>query len=512
MLKPFSQIFTVLFCICFIISSPACTPQSLSKDDLIERCENLLKDNQPQLALDLLTTQGNSYLDDSDLLFLTAQSHQQLNDPFTASAILLSLVEANPENAQLLDAYFIALKAAEMDTDAILTQVAEQSPGSLNQEEWLRVSQLYEASDAIKAAIKAHFRYLGSDKAQKTTPVASATILAQYYQRLGEIEASVPWLTIVAESDSIESLPAQLKLLSLELNDKRWRALKERISMIEARFPGALEGSSFSDLPKIVADKLAESRAINTKEQAMAGGHSNQSNKAGGIQDIDDLEAFANRIAEPISAPSDSQAEAVTNLTPETVLSLAEFNPEVLIEPADPFLKVPSPDTSSVPLLSSRPPLKQEEIDSMIESANRAVLNNELETATQLYRSILEDSDNLPVIWNQLAQVYLANGEFSSAENAALEAIRKAPNNIAYTLNYLKIAKKTKSEIRFLSELSSAAKQFPNSPEIALSLARAYDRNSRYKFKAKEYYTKFITLDPNHSQRAEAEAAISRLP
>ena len=515
MLKPFSQIFTVLFCICFIISSPACTPQSLSKDDLIERCENLLKDNQPQLALDLLTTQGNSYLDDPDLLFLTAQSHQQLNDPFTASAILLSAVEANPENAQLLNAYFIALKAAEMDTDVILTQVAEQSPGSLNQEEWLRVSQLYEASDAIKAAIKAHFRYLGSDKAQKTTPVASATILAQYYQRLGEIEASVPWLTIVAESDSIEALPAQLKLLSLEINDKRWKALEARISMIEARFPGALEGSSFSDLPKIVADKLAERSAISTNEQAMAGGHSNQSNqsnKTGGIQDIDDLEAFANRIAEPISASSDSQAEAVTDLASDTALSLAEFNPEVLIEPADPFLEVPSQDTSSSPLLTSRPPLNQAEIDSMIEAANRAVLNNELETATQLYRSILEDSGNRPVIWNQLAQVYLANGEFSSAENAALEAIRKAPNNIAYTLNYLKIAKKTKSEIRFLSELSTAAKQFPNSPEIALSLARAYDRNSRYKFRAKEYYIKFITLDPNHPQRAEAEAAISRLP
>jgi hypothetical protein len=58
----------------------------------------------------------------------------------------------------------------------------------------------------------------------------------------------------------------------------------------------------------------------------------------------------------------------------------------------------------------------------------------------------------------------------------------------------------------------SASKQFPNSPEITLSLARAYDRNSRYRFKAKDYYTKFITLAPNHPQRSEAEAAISRLP
>ena len=85
-------------------------------------------------------------------------------------------------------------------------------------------------------------------------------------------------------------------------------------------------------------------------------------------------------------------------------------------------------------------------------------------------------------------------------------------SNIVYTINYLNIAKKTKSEIRFLSELLSASKQFPNSPEITLSLARAYDRNSRYRFKAKEYYTKFITLAPNHPQRSEAEAAILRLP
>ena len=86
----------------------------------------------------------------------------------------------------------------------------------------------------------------------------------------------------------------------------------------------------------------------------MAGGHSNQSNqsnKTGGIQDIDDLEAFANRIAERISAPSDSQAEAVTDLASDTALSLAEFNPEVLIEPADPFLEVPPKIPPSSPLL-----------------------------------------------------------------------------------------------------------------------------------------------------------------
>lgn len=512
MLKPFAQILTVLSCISFFLFLSACTPKAISKDDLIERSENFLKNNQPQLALDLLTAQGSVYLNDSDLLFLTAQSHLQLDDPFTASAILLSAVEADPDNAKLLDAYFNALKAAGMDTDALLIQLAEQSPGSLNQREWLRVSQMYGSRKDFSAAIKAHFRYLGSDKAQKTTPIASALILAQYHQRLGKTKASVPWLTIVAESDSIEALPAQLNLLSIELNDKRWEALEKRISMIEARFPGALEGSSFSELPKIVAENLAKRSAMSTTEQVATRDRSVQSNKSGGIQDIEDLEAFANRIAEPIASPTDSEAAPASDLASETALPLAEFNPEILIEPADPFLEVAASDTSDSPTPSVKTPLNEASINTLIDEANRAVLNNELDLATRLYRRILEDNPNRPVIWNQLAQIYLANEEFSSAENAALEAIRKAPENITYTLNYLKIAKKTKSEIRFLSELSTAAKQFPNSPEIALSLARAYDRNSRYKFRAKEYYIKFITLDPNHPQRAEAEAAISRLP
>lgn len=512
MFKPFAQIFTALSCFSFLLLLSACSTQTLSKEDLIERSENFLKNKEPQSALDLINAHGSAYLDDPELLFITAQSHQQLNDPFTASAILLSAIETYPENTKLLEAYFFSLKAAEMSTDSLLIQVAEQSPGSLTQEDWLRVSLLYENNGDLNAAIKAHFRYLGSDKAQKTTPLASALVLAQYFQTLEESKQAIPWLTIVAESDSIEALPAQLNLLKIELDDKRWKALEKRIAIIETRFPGALAGSSFSELPKIIEDNLSKSTPGTSSKQLVSSDSVTASTKTGGIQDIKDLEAFANRVAEPISAPLDSEADSNSNPALEAPDSLAEFNPEIRIEPADPFLESDSLNVINNPSSTPKVILSEEAIASMLEEANRAVLNNELDTATQLYRKILEDNANRPVIWNQIAQVYLANEEFNSAENAALEAIRKAPENITYTLNYLKIAKNTKSEIRFLSELSSAAKQFPNSPEIALSLARAYDRNLRYKFRAKEYYMKFITLDPNHPQRAEAEAAISRLP
>ena len=137
---------------------------------------------------------------------------------------------------------------------------------------------------------------------------------------------------------------------------------------------------------------------------------------------------------------------------------------------------------------------------------------NDFDSAAEIYRKVLDNEPERHEIWDRIAQVYFANKEFNSAESAALKAISYQPGNIVYAINYLNIAKKTKSEIRFLSELLSASKQFPNSPEISLSLARAYDRNSRYRSRAKEYYIKFITLAPNHPQRAEAEKAISRLP
>ena len=296
-----------------------------------------------------------------------------------------------------------------------------------------------------------------------------------------------------------------MKLLSIELQEKEWVALSKRIELIEKQFPGALSASSFSELPQIVSQKLEEQKQgslLKTNSPKTA-----DSGKAGSIQNIEDLEAFANQVAQPLL----NEAGA-NDSTP------AEFNPAIEIEPADPYLSdfdtaelIEAFDPTTIATISQTK-LTAEEMDALITEANQSVLNNDLEAAAELYRKVLDDTPNRHEIWDRIAQIYFANEEYNSAESAALQAIRLQPSNIVYTINYLNIARKTKSEIRFLSELLSASQQFPNSPEITLSLARAYDRNSRYRFKAKDYYTKFITLAPNHPQRSEAEAAISRLP
>ena len=57
----------------------------------------------------------------------------------------------------------------------------------------------------------------------------------------------------------------------------------------------------------------------------------------------------------------------------------------------------------------------------------------------------------------------------------------------------------------------SAYDRFPRSPEIALSLARGYERIDGNNSFAIVLYERFIQLAPNHPLRTEAETSINRL-
>jgi hypothetical protein len=59
--------------------------------------------------------------------------------------------------------------------------------------------------------------------------------------------------------------------------------------------------------------------------------------------------------------------------------------------------------------------------------------------------------------------------------------------------------------------LETAFDRFPASPEITLSLARAYERISRETRIARNLYQRFIDIAPNHPLVPEARDAVARL-
>ena len=101
--------------------------------------------------------------------------------------------------------------------------------------------------------------------------------------------------------------------------------------------------------------------------------------------------------------------------------------------------------------------------------------------------------------------------QLKNAESTALEAIRLATNNINYTLDYLRIVQNSKTPKAFLVELETAYARFPLSPEITLSLARAYQRMSTDKDAARQFFQRFIDIAPAHPLRPEAESALQLL-
>ena len=226
MLKPLIQIFTELYFSIILSFFTACQPAELSKKALMEQTIYFLEKGDPLAAIALLEIHSDTYSQDVAILKLLAKSHLQANDPFTATVILLNAYELDSQNAELLDLYFKSLKAANMNPEKILLDLAQVSPQSLSQEEWQQVSNLWADQGKFEDALDAYFKHLGENKASIATSPEAALKVGDYYLELAKTKEAKSWLSIAANSDSIDALPAQLKLLSIELQKKDWLALE----------------------------------------------------------------------------------------------------------------------------------------------------------------------------------------------------------------------------------------------------------------------------------------------
>jgi tetratricopeptide (TPR) repeat protein len=221
------------------------------------------------------------------------------------------------------------------------------------------------------------------------------------------------------------------------------------------------------------------------------------------------------------------------------------YNPNIAIEPADPeitfevdFTEAPlsepityAIDTSAseepapitpvveeaLPVLEALEPepIRVSEgprtIEELLADAETAELDRDFKSAIRKYWEAISKENNRADIWNLLSRAYLIDGQLKNAETAALESVRLNPREVAYTLDYLRVAQRSKEPESFLAELETAYDRFPASPEITLSLARAYERIAKDNYSARNLYLRFVDIAPNHPLVAEASAAAERL-
>jgi tetratricopeptide (TPR) repeat protein len=411
------------------------------------------------------------------------------------------------------------------ETAAAIGQLFVKSGNLPQAENWLEIAADHDDPNALTAL----FGLLEVNLRQKDWPGAEAIVQRLEKQFPGAIEAS-QWQQ--AQQELVRWRKAQN-----EMKDELARAEAEKKAAAEkaATEAEAAEAGSTAETESSSSGSIeGETRTAATEGKAQI------------IADLEAAESMADTPAVETETPEAGLVPVEDSAEPETgeeeSSKAITFDPSIAIEPADPEITftvdydqasvageasytVETPanmepelptevltDTAlESPLESIRADERPRSIEELLADAETAELDRDFKSAIRKYWAAISIANNRAEIWNLLSRAYLIDGQLNNAETTALEAVRLEPREVAYTLDYLRVAQRTKATDSFLRELETAYARFPGSPEITLSLARAHERISRQNETARNLYLRFIDIAPNHPLVPEARAAAAAL-
>lgn len=543
-----------------------CSDPEIQRAESLQKASELSSQGLHQEAIALLEQLSVEFPNDTAILQKIGAAYLEMGEATMGAFFLEQALRQDSQNIDLLFQTYRALEASGQPVDHTLNELSTQSPDSMTDDMWIRLGQVRAENNQFESALQAYLK--GADlQSRKPTP-DTASAVGRLFARLGNHAQAERWLSFAADSDDPNALTALFGLLEIQLTEKRWSDAESTITRLDKQFPGALDASQWAPArPELVRwrnaqeamrAKLAEAAAKKEAEALAAAAQPVEeieantappsttntepspeaSGKAQVIADLEAAEAMADEPAREAPVPA-----AASESTPPVVA----FNPDISIEPADPALsfdvsfdqQAEAPETTFS--VSTADPATPNLTDASVETSLQSTLtggtslpeaaaSNEPKTVEQLlteaetaemdrdfkgairkYWAAIGMDNSRADIWSLLSRAYLTDGQSENAETASLEAIRIEPDEVAYTLDYLRIAQRTKSPTQFLSHLETAYDRFPASPEITLSLARAYERISRDAGNARSLYQRFIDIAPAHPLVPEARDALNRL-
>ncbi|MEM7790181.1 MAG: tetratricopeptide repeat protein [Verrucomicrobiota bacterium] len=533
MLKAISKSVFLSLTFLTLIIAAGCTSPEERKNAQIKKAEQLESAGSLDEALEILNELNETFPNDAAILRKIGSIFTAQGDATSAAFFLEQAYTLSPDDYELLYATYLAQKEAGLPTKALLETLAEKAPGAMSGDLWIELGADRAELGETQAALDAYLRAINtSGEAQSPE---TATAIGTLFLELGNNGQAQSWLEIAAESEDPDALTALFGLLEINLSEKNWEAAITTIERLDRKFPGAVDASEWSSArgelqrwkdaqekmkAELAALEAAKQADAEEKESAEAGSPEENEGKSDVVAAIEQAEAMADTpaIEVAVDGPIESDPEAIE---PKAIT----FDPSIAIQPAEPDFNigvtfdqqsqsdpveysVGSPgDISPTPIVTDEPIT----IEDLISDAQSATLDRNYGEAIRIYWQILGQANDRADIWNELARLYTIDGQLKNAETTALEATRLAPRNTDYMLDYLRVAQRSKPASDFLAELETAHDRFPQSPEIALSLARAYERIGRNRASAVALYTRFVDLAPNHPLRPEAESAIARL-
>jgi tetratricopeptide (TPR) repeat protein len=458
------------------------------------------------IALSKLEVLAESYPNDTTILREIGSIYETLGNTAEAAFYLSAAQRLTPDNIELLyQTYHAQEKANQFEAAReLLETLALVEPSALDDELWIRLGELRAEAQQPKVALDAYLKAV--DPENQAPSASTAAAIGTLFKQLDNLPQAERWLKIAANSDDPNALTGLLGLTEIHLRKQKWAAAETVINQLDKQFPGALDASQWAsargELDRWrVAQETMQAELAKSKAAAAATSET---------ATVTDSDSAATTL--PLDETATGKAEVIANM--EMAEAFAN-TPALEALPPESSTATDTPNADSIAvgsetaeLDSTNAPLS---LQQLIANAETASMEHDYKKAIQLYWEALGRANNQANIWNQLSLAYRLDGQVKNAETTALEATRLAPEKIDYTLDYLRTIQRTKKPVDFIAELEGAYDRFPRSPEITLSLARAYERINGNNSTAIVLYNRFIDLAPNHPLRAEAETALDRL-
>jgi len=477
----FKRFQELLLLVAVLLLVAGCSDPEVRYQESLEEVRSLIGAGDYENALTVLNSLSESYPERTEILVLIGDAHEGSGSPFFAGLFYERAAEANPDFG---DRYYAAARLFAEEGERLKALSAVNNYLELfpdDADAWRFSADLLARENRIQSALSAHLRAESLDGPARNP--AFAAEMGRLYLQAGNTAQAGVYFRTAAEESPPDRLPALLGQLEIAYRGEDFETAEALLETLDVEFPGAVDSSDLAaarnqiKMWRVTQDTIAEELARLEAEEARR--------KA---------EAEAAAAAEAAEAAAEAETAEVIVLeengsTPDSAGKLT--GPPVEMEPPPP----PPPP----------PPTPGE----LAEAARDAGDWNE---AVRLYwRAVGSDGEDAG-LWAGLSEAALAAGEPDTAEMAILEALRREPNELRYTLTYLHVIQQTRSRARFLEELERTYEEVPNSPDVVLLVARAYAQPGGNPTNAAFFYRKFLEMSPNHPEVVAARRELNALP
>ncbi|MGE9294115.1 MAG: hypothetical protein ACQKBW_10920 [Puniceicoccales bacterium] len=402
---------------------------------------------------------------------------------------------------------------------------------------WKQLAQAQRSAGKVRPSLEAWLRAFKAEKSKPT--VTEAVELGNLYYELDNKAQAGDWwnyaLKLPNEGDS--HAQARLGLLRLALSREHWDQANELVSRLDEQSPTLIDTSDLAGIREQL-QQLQASTVIKTPSSVehtstptatppaaaseTASASSSDSTPATGTMttNVADLPEGGTKVVDsedvvPAGQDIVTEGNTTTGGTDEHVITATWGQGEnagsatVTVDEAEGSV---APTPLAAPETDNQPEMPQ--ASNEYERGIIAYQEGNFPAAVRHFQLSLanENIESAPTYY-ELSRAYYAIGQWQQAELYASEAMRRQPRNIQYRAQYLRSIQKSQTRQRLMEELVAAYEAFPDSPDIALALARGYDKIEGNPRNARIMYETFLDMaPPEHPKRAEIEELLTYYP